>query len=239
MVLSIQTETVAIMLPLWSVLMRIFQHSFATLCTIVLLLSAIGCTTPNRRVQPAGDGGSIQSQPENATKKEFQQLQQAFQVDVGDVVDILVFGEPNLKGTFQVYPDCTILFPLIKRVKVCGRTPGQIRQEIAKRLNKDFLQEYPSVGVKVVEYNSKKIHVFGQVSKPGRFAYYPGLTIIQAIAMAGGFASKASRNDTRLIRKVRGVKRRFRIPLGNLNSQRVVDFTLRPGDIIFVPESWY
>lgn len=209
-------------------------------CILLLLMTSIACNVPTRQhVIKGGAGGRLNSNSETLNAKDKEQLLSAFRLDVGDVMAIVVFGEPNLKGTFQVYPDCTILFPLIKKVKVCGRTPGEIRQEVAERLNKDFLRERPSVGVKVVAFNSKKIHVFGQVSKPGRFDYYPGLTIIQAIAMAGGFTSKAARKDTRLIRKVKGIKRRFRIPLNNLNSQRVVDFGLRPGDIIHVPESWY
>lgn len=204
------------------------------------MLALTGCNEPLKKYTVKGAaGGQLTQKPARLSKAEKKRLQQAFQLDVGDVVRIRVFGEENLKGTFQVYPDCTILFPLIKRVKVCQRTPGDLRTEIAKRLHKDFLQTYPSVGVKVIQYNSKKIHVFGQVKKPGRFDYYPGLTIIQAIAQAGGFTSRASRNDTRLIRKVKGVKRRFRIPLGQLNSQRVVDFTIRPGDIIFIPQGWF
>lgn len=210
---------------------------------VIFAISSSACTPLKNitTVPGAGGDGGVNSRLRaiELSAREAKELRQAFQVDVGDVLDIQVFGEPNLKGSFQVYPDCTIQFPLIKKVTVCNKTPGQIRSNIAKRLNKDFLQEYPSVGVKVVAYNSKKIHVFGQVKKPGRFDFYPGLTILQAVAMAGGFSPQASRNDVRLIRKVKGIKRRFRIPLGNLNSRRVVDFRIRPGDIVFVPSSWY
>jgi polysaccharide export outer membrane protein len=166
------------------------------------------------------------------------QLASSFKLDVGDVIEIMVYGEPDLKGIFQIYPGCKIQFPLIQNIKICGRTPGQIRTEIANKLHSDFFQQRPSVSVKIIEFNSKKIHVLGQVNKPGRFDFMPGLTLIQAIAMAGGFTNSASTNDTRLIRNIGSRKQIYRISLGNLGRENIKDTQLKPGDIIFVPKSW-
>ena len=168
----------------------------------------------------------------------YKQLLRSFQLGVGDIIAIKVYGEPNLKGTFQIYPNCLIQFPLIKDVKVCGRTPGEIRTDIAIRLHKKYFQARPSVSIKVEQYNSKKIHVLGQVKKAGRFTYSPGLTLIQAIAMAGGFTDRAAAADTRLIRTSQGAQRVYRINLDGLGSKRVPDVSLRPGDVIVIPQSW-
>ncbi|MCB9637572.1 MAG: polysaccharide biosynthesis/export family protein [Myxococcales bacterium] len=162
-----------------------------------------------------------------------------FHLDVGDIIYIKVHDE-NIEGTFQVYPDCTIQIPLLESVRICGKTPGRIRREIADGLYKDFLKRRPAVVVKVTEFNSKKIFVFGEVSKPGRFDYTPGLTLIQVIAMAGGFGRRAARNDTRLFRTLEGGMRKvYRIPLGALDRRRFLNRYLRPGDMIYVPESWF
>lgn len=159
-------------------------------------------------------------------------------LDVGDVIEVRVYGEKGLSGAYQIYPNCTIRFPMLKQVKVCGRTPGQVEKEIALRLYHDFFRQLPTVVIKVSQYNSKKIHVFGEVKKPGRYSYSMSLTLLQVIAMSGGFSRRAAKNDTRLIRVVNGVKRIYRVRLGNLGKRNIRDLYLRPGDIIYIPESW-
>lgn len=204
----------------------------------LLALTLQGCkpTTAQARVDNIpGHKKPIITSADQAKAKE---LLRSFQLDVGDVIAIRVYGEPDLKGTFQIYPDCQIQFPLIKDVKVCGRTPGQIRTDIAVRLHKNFFQSRPSVSVKVQQYNSKKIHVLGQVQKSGRFDYTPGLTLVQAIAMAGGFTNRAAPADTRLIRSLKGTQRVYRVNLSSLGSKRIPDILLRPGDVIVIPQSW-
>ncbi len=182
-----------------------------------------------------GSSGSLANPLRELTKE---QALSAFYLDVGDVIEIRVHGEPELTNVYQIYPACVIQFPMIKKVKVCGRTPNAIQEEIATRLQKDYFQQRPAVSVKVKEFNSKKIHIFGQVAKPGRFDYTKGLTLLQAIATAGGFTAKAAKNSTRLIRTIDGVRKIYNIPLGDLGKRKVKDLFLRPGDIIYVPESW-
>ncbi len=166
-------------------------------------------------------------------------LYSSFFLDVGDVIFISVYNEPELKGTYQIFPNCKIQFPLIGGVKVCGKTPDRLASEIADRLHAKYLQQRPSVVVEVKQFNSKKIHVLGEVNKPGRFTYTPGMTLVEAIAMAGGFTKLAAYNDTRLIRNINGKKFVYRIPLGGLGQKKLPDIHLRPGDVIFVPKSWF
>lgn len=202
---------------------------------LFFILSFSACTTGNKGVI---DGGGGYTAPRKYDPVDEKQLLKAFQLSVGDVIQIKVYGESNLKGTYQIYPDCNIYFPMVKSIKVCGRTPEAIRTEIAAKLHKDYFQRVPSVVVQIKEFNSKKISVFGEVTKPGRFKFTPGLTVIQAIAMAGGFSSKAAKNDTRLMRTIKGVKKIFRIRLGSLGKRKIQDLYLRPGDVLYVPESW-
>ncbi len=214
------------------------KHKMMRLLLVWLAMLAImssGCNPKAPQTKTKTYSQPIITKQEQA---KYKQLLKSFQIGVGDIIAIKVYGEPDLKGTFQIYPNCTIQFPLIQNVKVCGHTPGEVRSAIAVRLHKKYFKARPSVSVKVQQYNSKKIHVLGQVKKAGRFDYTPGLTLIQAIAMAGGFTSRASAADTRLIRTIQGAQRVYRVNLGGLGTKRIPDISLRPGDVIVIPQSW-
>ena len=72
--------------------------------------------------------------------------------------------------------------------------PGEVQQELTKRLQDGYLRD-PQVTVLVKEWNSRKVNVLGQVSKPGPVAYFPRMTIVDAIAAAGGFTEMAAKNS--------------------------------------------
>jgi protein involved in polysaccharide export with SLBB domain len=219
-------------------LFRLFiRPVFFSLPALAVFFGA--CTTSTQQTQkdPLSVAGRSLQKTQSINPSEFDLSY--FHLDVGDMLYIKVYDE-NIEGTFQVYPDCTIQMPLLETVRICGKTPGRIRQEISDGLFKHFLKRRPSVVVKVTEFNSKKIFVFGEVNKPGRFDYTPGLTVIQIIAIAGGFGRRAARNDTRLMRTLENGQRRiYRIPLDSFDRRRFLNRYLRPGDMIYVPESWF
>ncbi len=93
--------------------------------------------------------------------------------------------------------------------------------------------------VLIREYNSKKIFVFGEVQKPGTFPYEGDMSIIQAITLAGGFTKQGSRNGTNVTRLVNGKEQKIRVPVEDIGVGRERNFMLQPGDIIFVPESFF
>jgi polysaccharide export outer membrane protein len=143
---------------------------------------------------------------------------------VGDVFEVRVFGEADLTGTYRVGGDGSITFPLGGVIKVEGLDPQQAAKKIAERLADGILRN-PQVTVLVKEQTSKKLVVMGQVSKPGTFSYTPAMTIIEAISLAGGFTQISAKNDT------------TKIPVGDISKGRAKNVYVRPGDIIFVPES--
>jgi polysaccharide export outer membrane protein len=103
---------------------------------------------------------------------------------------------------------------------------------------KDGYLVSPSVTIYVREYHSKKIFVLGQVRKPGMFNYEERMTIVQAIAMAGGFTGLARANYAIVTRVTDGVERRIPVPVEQIvTSQDSSNFNLQPGDIVFVPEA--
>jgi polysaccharide export outer membrane protein len=197
---------------------------------LALLTGLTGCPNQVRR----GRKVQLKLRP-SKTQLSTRDIASFFKLDVGDVIKISVYKEPNLSREYTIYPSCEIEYPMIRIVKVCGRTPGEVRKEIARRLFKEYFRERPTVSLSVKEFNSKQIHVIGEVSKPGRFRFVTGLNVLTAIANAGGFTKKAARNGTKLIRR----DKTYLIPLGALGTKNVQIPSLQPGDLIYVPESFF
>lgn len=155
----------------------------------------------------------------------------------GDVVQIRVFREKDLEGSYRVSDDGTIVFPLIGTVKLVGRMPEQVSEEIRGRLADGYLVD-PQVSVFVAERKSQKVHVLGQVNKAGTFSWEAGMNVVQAITQAGGFTKLASQNSVTVTRiGPTGDKVTFNVKVGDIGSGRETNFALNPGDIVFVPEA--
>lgn len=154
----------------------------------------------------------------------------------GDVFDVRVYGEEGLTGTYRIASDGSIDYPLLGTISVQGMTPTEVTRLIADGLvNGEFLRS-PNVSVFVKEYTSKKISVFGQVNKPGTFQYADGMSIVEAISIAGGFTPMAKMNDVTVTRVINGAEKQFLVPVEAIGEGRTPNFVLRPGDIVFVPQ---
>jgi polysaccharide export outer membrane protein len=153
----------------------------------------------------------------------------------GDVVEVRVYQEPELSGLYQVGPEGDVVFPLCQRVPVGGQTPNGAAARLRACLAERFLRD-PQVSVLVKEYNSQKLFVFGEVQKPGTFAYEEGMSIVQAITLAGGFTRTAAQNSTSVTRKVDGQEVKVKVQVQDIALGRAPNFTLEPGDIVYVPE---
>lgn len=154
----------------------------------------------------------------------------------GDVFDIRVFEEEELSSTFRVASDGSIDFPLLGNLRVEGKTPSEVADIVESGLRDEQYLKNPQVSVFVKEYNSKKISVFGQVKKPGTFPYQDGMSVVEAISIAGGFTSMSRGNETTIIRMVDGKKKRFMVQVEFIGQGKATNFVLRSGDIVFVPE---
>jgi polysaccharide export outer membrane protein len=155
----------------------------------------------------------------------------------GDLVEVRVFQEPDHSGIWRVSPEGTIDYPLCGKVALEGRTSSMAADSLRECL-KRYLRR-PQVSVLIREYNSKKIFVFGEVQKPGTFPHEGEMTIIQAITLAGGFTKLAAKNSTNVTRIVEGQERKIRVPVEDIGVGREKNFLLQPGDIVFVPESFF
>jgi protein involved in polysaccharide export with SLBB domain len=154
----------------------------------------------------------------------------------GDVFTVRVYGEEELSGTHQIAPDGTIDFPLLGSVDVNGLEPPAVADDLTRLLKERDLLRDPHVSVYVEEYASKRVSVVGAVADPGTFPLEPGMTVVQAISMAGGFSSLADRDATVVNRRVDGQTIRYRVPVGKVTKGEAEDIEVAAGDIIFVPE---
>jgi protein involved in polysaccharide export with SLBB domain len=109
----------------------------------------------------------------------------------GDIIVIQVFGEDELKLETQLTDSGTVNYPFLGTIKVTGMTIKQVEQHVYQGLKGDFFVE-PNVFVGIVQYRPFYIH--GEVKKPGGYPYQPGMTVNQAIALAGGMTERASRD---------------------------------------------
>jgi len=156
----------------------------------------------------------------------------------GDVIEVRVYQEPELSGVYQVGPEGEVTFPLCQRVAVGGLTANGAAAKLRTCLSDGFMRD-PQVSVLVKEYNSKKIFVFGEVQKPGTFVYEDGMSIVQAVTIAGGFTKTAARNSTSVTRRVRGQEVKAKVSVQDIALGKAPNFTLEPGDIVYVPESLF
>jgi len=154
----------------------------------------------------------------------------------GDVIDVRVYDEPDLSTTYQVGSDGSIQFPLIGKIEIAHKTPAEAANAISDKLKTSYLRD-PQVSIFVKEFNSKRIYVMGQVEKPGVFAYEDDMNILRAIILAGGPTKLAAKRNVLLTRKTADGETQIEVSIEDVGRGQAENIALKPGDIIFVPES--
>ena len=150
--------------------------------------------------------------------------QDTYTLSAGDEVAIVVFGQEDLSMDIKLDENGTLNYPLLGAVSAGGMTVSQLERTITRELSGNYLVN-PDVRVSVAEY--RQVYINGEVNSPGGYDYKPGLTLDKAIALAGGFADKASKERITLTREINGQAQLF--------SMRLTDAVL-PGDIIEISE---
>ncbi|MEO7328380.1 MAG: polysaccharide biosynthesis/export family protein [Minicystis sp.] len=156
---------------------------------------------------------------------------------VGDVFEMRIVGEDKLPTAFTVAPDGTVDLPYVKRIKVLGLEPQEVAELVRARLVEKEILTDPSVSVNIKEYNSKRIEVLGEVQKPGSLAIQPGMTLLRAISLSGGFNSIANKGKVTIRRHVRGggVKAAT-VSVEDIILNKIPDPPLQAGDSINVEQ---
>jgi polysaccharide biosynthesis/export protein len=152
-----------------------------------------------------------------------------------DVLSIVFWREKDMSADVVVRPDGKISLPLLNEIDAAGHSPEKLRDTIAKAASK-FMEE-PNVTVVVKEIHSRNVYVMGQVTKAGTYPLATDMTVLQAIALAGGLLEYADESSIVIMRKEDGRDRYFKfnfkdVVKGKNPGQNIV---LKPGDTVIVP----
>jgi polysaccharide export outer membrane protein len=154
----------------------------------------------------------------------------------GDVFELRIYyGSNELKSTHRLNVSGNISVQYIGAVKVSGQRVNELEESIRKRLADGYLRE-PVVSITLMEANSQRITVYGQVEKASTIPFVSGMTIVEAIAQSGGFRAMAKKNAVQVTRIVDGKKVSFTVPVDAIGEGRRPNFSMEPGDTVFVPE---
>lgn len=154
----------------------------------------------------------------------------AFRLGREDVVEVSVYRDPELTRTVPVRPDGRISLPIVGELEAAGRTPDEVRREVVLRLQA-YVQDPTVVSVIVREVNSARIYVLGEVGRPGVYPLRGEVSVLQALALAGGPGEFSARDLVTVVRA--GSGRRLTLALGELEDGRL-RVRLLPGDTVVV-----
>jgi polysaccharide export outer membrane protein len=161
---------------------------------------------------------------------------EAFVIGSDDILAISVWKEPDVSRVVPVRSDGKISLPLVGEVQATGRTPRQLEVEIAGKLQ-SYISE-PDVTVIVQEVRSQRFNILGQISRPGSYALTNSMTILDAIAMAGGFRDFAKQKAIYVLRaQADGTQQRIGFNYKEMIKGKNPDqnIKLTPRDTIVVP----
>ena len=159
----------------------------------------------------------------------------------GDLVEIQVYKETDMDRTLRISSQGTIAFPLIGNVNIAGLNISEAENTVETRL-KSYLKN-PSVSILIKEYANKTVYVLGQVKKPSSIAIPPekNMTLLEAITSAGGFTDIAAVSRVKILRMEKGVQRSIEVDVSQItkDGKKQLDISLKPGDVVFVPQSLF
>jgi polysaccharide export outer membrane protein len=158
-----------------------------------------------------------------------------YRIGPEDVLGIVFWREPEMSGDVTVRPDGLITIPVIGEVQAAGKRPQELQDEIVAAASKYITGVNVVVVVRTI--NSRKIFVTGRVTTPGTYPIIGPLTVMQAIALAGGLTEFANSKDITILRTEKGQSQKF-----NFNYQDIArgknleqNIQLKPGDTVVVP----
>jgi polysaccharide export outer membrane protein len=157
---------------------------------------------------------------------------------VGDELEIRIAGEEKFATTYSIAPDGTVALPYVNRVEIAGLEPHEIEVKVRQALIDKEIFTDPSVSVVVKTYRSKKVTIIGEVKKPDSYPLEPGMGLLRAISLAGGFTSLANPDAVTLRRRMSdGSVKAVRISVDAIIDNEIPDVPLQAGDSINVPKS--
>jgi len=197
----------------------IFERTMRRVALVVAMVGAIaaaGCASQGpvpmeqADIQPVG-----------------QNFAEAYRLGAGDELRVIVFGEPDLSGEFEIDGSGAFSMPLIGQLDAFRLTVVELEKAIAAKLTEGYLVD-PRVNVEVLNY--RPFYIVGEVKDGGEFPYVSGMHAVKAVAIAGGYTYRANTQKVMITRK--GTAQEIEMPA----SQGTAIF---PGDVIRIPERYF
>ncbi|HEY6126410.1 MAG TPA: polysaccharide biosynthesis/export family protein [Steroidobacteraceae bacterium] len=172
------------------------------------LLTLAGCASPSGRLPdlPNDQSGAV------------------YLLGPGDSLRITVFGEADLSGTFKISDNGALVMPLVGQVSAAGLSVPELQKRLVTQLNVKAVKS-PDVTIQIEEY--RPFFILGEVKNPGSYPYVPEMTVLTAVAIAGGFTFRASEDEVSVTRKRNGAASESRAT----RASRIL-----PGDVVYVFE---
>ena len=171
---------------------------------------------------------SAPSQAQESLPKDVASLLSTYKLAAGDVITIRVFGEDDLsREKIRLSDAGTIPYPVLGEVRARGLTIGEIEKSITSGLNGRYLVN-PRVSITIEEY--RPFYINGMVERPGGYPFQPGLTVLKASSLAGGFKERASFSKISIIREGDTTSR---------PQKAEINSPVNPGDTVFIEESFF
>ncbi len=214
--------------------MRKSQRVFFVLvffCAALLLSSASSWAaipvTAGASSRSQARASSDDSAVEQPLRQESSGGSQEYVLGTGDRIKLTVYGEADLSGEYEVGSTGIVALPLIGDVRVAGQPIRFFEQAVRKKLAEGYLHD-PRVSAQVINY--RPFFILGEVSKPGSYPYVNGMTVINAVALAGGYTYRADKSGATISHANDPEKK---------DSPAIEEAVVAPGDIIRVPERFF
>ena len=195
-------------------MIRAFRMLCVALSAVVL---AAGYADRSPRAQDGAEAGGTPSPGER----------RAYTLGSGDELKLTIFGQEDLSGEYRVDGDGVISLSLVGDIDVGGKTVNEAEAAIERAYKPDYLVN-PRVSIQVLNY--RPFYILGEVKQPGSYSYVSGLTVVEAVSIAGGYTYRADKDDVEIVRKGESEKR-----VTDINE----DTRVLPGDTIRVPERFF
>jgi len=153
--------------------------------------------------------------------------EQDYRLSTGDRLRVIVFGHEDLSGEVEVNGNGEISLPLIDEVSAAGLSLDELESAIVAALQPDYLKN-PRVSIEMINY--RPFYIIGEVTTPGSYPYVNGMTVVNAVAVAGGFTYRARKGRIK-------IKRESEDETIELTAE--MDTPVQPGDVIEVPERFF
>lgn len=205
------------------------NNHFLILLTL-LSLTMNGCSTTNTI---ANNGTVIKA---NTSDLDYTTGAQDYRIGPSDLLSIKVFQADELSREVRVDANGNITLPLLGTVSIAGKTQTEAEKNLADLMQQSLLQN-PQVTIFIKEFTSQRITIEGEINKPGIYPINGKMTILQALAIAGGPASLADMKNVVLFRQTNNKDQAYLINLNNIQNGTNKDFLLRNEDKIVIHRS--